>query len=303
MSESDSSFLVHLEALRQVLWRDVAAIFVLLIPGFFVAVPLLECLIILICPQEFKLNYFSPMEPLIVQLKLGLLLAIIGAMPVILWQTARFVAPGLYAHERSVCLNTVVVALLLFFAGAAIGLFGAAPLMMRFSADFASESLAPVIGIGNFVNLVALLSLSFGVMFQLPVLLVFLVKFGIIELAALRRSRPIAVVLIFVLAAILTPPDIVSQLMLGVPTWLLFEFALIVAGHCKKNENMNSEITEKPIATDSDSRRAKAETISENGEKSAIDAVYRDSWREKRRKNRHFGVINTHYRGQKGVKK
>ncbi|MBS1371926.1 MAG: twin-arginine translocase subunit TatC [Lentisphaeria bacterium] len=303
MSDSDSSFLTHLEALRQVLWRSVAAVAVFLIPGFFAAVPVLGWLVRFTCPPELKLNYFSPMEPLLVQLKLGLLLAVLAAMPVILWQLARFVAPALYEHERRACRKAVCAALLLFLAGAAIGLFLVTPLMMRFSAGFASESLAPVIGIGSFVNLVSLLALSFGVMFQLPVVMVFLVKFGVVEVSTLRRSRPVAVTLIFILAAILTPPDIVSQLMLGVPTWLLFEAALIVAGGCRKKEPADREGEDPPPPPEPRRHLAGPEKGPESAEESTLDAVYRDSYRKKRRKNRRFGMINAHYRGQKGVKK
>lgn len=152
------------------------------------------------------------------QLKLGLFLAVVAAMPVILRQAARFVAPALYEHERRAAGRAVAAATLLFLAGAAVGLFLVVPLMMKFSAAYASESLAPVIGIGSFVNLVGLLALSFGVMFQLPVVMVLLVRCGVVEVGTLKRSRPLAVTVIFILAALLTPPDVVSQLLLGVPT-------------------------------------------------------------------------------------
>ena len=226
MNASDAGFLTHLEALRQVLWRSVAAVGVLLVPGFFAAPEVLGFLVRFTCPPDFKLNYFTPMEPLIVQLKLGLFLAVVAAMPVILRQAARFVAPALYEHERRAAGRAVAAATLLFLAGAAVGLFLVVPLMMKFSAAYASESLAPVIGIGSFVNLVGLLALSFGVMFQLPVVMVLLVRCGVVEVGTLKRSRPLAVTVIFILAALLTPPDVVSQLLLGVPTWLLFEAAL-----------------------------------------------------------------------------
>ena len=209
MNASDAGFLTHLEALRQVLWRSVAAVGVLLVPGFFAAPEVLGFLVRFTCPPDFKLNYFTPMEPLIVQLKLGLFLAVVAAMPVILRQAARFVAPALYEHERRAAGRAVAAATLLFLAGAAVGLFLVVPLMMKFSAAYASESLAPVIGIGSFVNLVGLLALSFGVMFQLPVVMVLLVRCGVVEVGTLKRSRPLAVTVIFILAALLSPPGAV----------------------------------------------------------------------------------------------
>lgn len=304
---SDQSFLGHLEALRQALWRSVAAVAVFLIPGFFAAVPALEWLVRFSCPEGIRLNYFSPMEPLLVQLKLGLLLAVVAAMPVILYQLAGFVAPALYEHERRVCRCVIWAAMLLFLAGASIGLFLVTPLMMNFSAGFASEALSPVIGIGSFVNLVGLLSLSFGIMFQLPVVMVFLVRLGIVQPATLRRSRPIAVTLIFILAAILTPPDIVSQLLLGVPTWLLFEAALLIAGRGEKKESAPEEVDQETGSSEPDAPEetsfTEPESYRSEPEENTMDAVYRDSYRKKRRKNRRFGVINGHYRGGKGVKK
>lgn len=307
---SDSSFLDHLEALRRALWRGVAAIALFLIPGVFAALPVLEWLVRFSCPEGVKLNYFTPMEPLLVQLKLGLILAVIAAMPVILHQLAGFVAPGLYEHERRACRRVIWAALLLFLAGAAIGLFLVTPLMMRFSAGFASDSLAPVIGIAGFVNLVGLLTLSFGIMFQLPAVMVFLVRFGVVRVATLRRSRPIAVTVIFILAAILTPPDIVSQLLLGIPTWLLFEIALLIAAHGERKGESSAVEHEDSVSASIASEKSRDEEFAAEGEnhpdeteETAMDVVYRDSYRKKRRKNRRFGVINGHYRGKRGVKK
>ncbi len=243
------------------------------------------------------------------QLKLGLILAVIAAMPVILYQLAGFVAPGLYEHERRACRRVIWAALGLFLAGASLGLFLVTPLMMRFSAQFASEALSPVIGIGGFVNLVGLLTLSFGIMFQLPVVMVFLVRFGVVELATLRRSRPFAVTIIFILAAILTPPDIVSQLLLGVPTWLLFEIALLIAGRGEKRKSSGkrseegAEEEEACPETSDEEEMHEPEPYAGRPEENTMDAVYRDSYRKKRRKNRHFGVISGHYRGKRGAKK
>lgn len=301
---SDLSFLDHLEALRRVLWRGVAAVALFLIPGFFVALPALEWLVRFSCPEAIKLNYFTPMEPLLVQLKLGLILAVIAAMPVILHELAGFVSPGLYEHERRGCRRVIWAAIGLFLAGAAIGLFLVTPLMMRFSAQFASESLSPVIGIGGFVNLVGLLTLSFGIMFQLPVVMVFLVRFGVVRVATLRKSRPIVVTLIFILAAVLTPPDIVSQLLLGIPTWLLFELALLIAGRGEKEEPSREEESEHAGREEPEAALfSEPEKGVEDTEENTMDTVYRDSYRKKRRKNRHFGMINGHYRGGRGAKK
>jgi len=279
----------------------VAAVGVLLIPCFFAAAPVLDALVRLTCPPGFKLNYFSPMEPLMVQLKLGLILAVVAAMPMILLQLVRFVTPALYAHERRVTLKTVGAATLLFLTGASIGLFLVTPLMMRFSASYASESLAPVIGIAGFINLVGMLSLSFGIMFQLPVVMVLLVRTGIVEPETLRKSRPVAITAIFLLSAILTPPDIVSQLLLAIPTWFLFEVALFIAAKSprrKEAEPIDEELPEERKEEDEP-----PEDWSGGEPENTLDAVYRDSYRENRRKNRRFGMINGHYRAGRSGKK
>jgi len=298
----ESSFLNHLEALRQVLWRSVAVVGVLLIPGFFAAEPVLHWLVRFTCPPDFKLNYFSPMEPLMVQLKLGMILAVVVGLPVILFQLARFITPALYANERRVALKAVAAATLLFLAGASIGLFLVTPLMMRFSASYASDALAPVIGIAGFVNLVGLLALSFGIMFQLPIAMVLLVRSGIVEPETLRKSRPVAITAIFILAAILTPPDIVSQLLLGVPTWLLFEVALLVAAKSPRRKKPDDPPPpEEPEEPEEPGNEGPEE--SEEGSENTLDAVYRDSHRENRRKNRRFGMITGHYRVKRSGKK
>ncbi len=301
----DSGFLSHLEALRQALWRSVAAVGVLLIPCFFAADPILNALVRFTCPPGFKLNYFSPMEPLMVQLKLGLILAVVAAMPMILLQLIRFVTPALYAHERRVTLKTVGAATLLFLTGASIGLFLVTPLMMRFSASYASESLAPVIGIAGFINLVGMLSLSFGIMFQLPIVMVLLVRTGIVEPETLRKSRPVAITAIFLLSAILTPPDVVSQLLLAVPTWFLFEVALFIAAKSPRRSRKTEE--EEPDDEPGEEPPEEPEEPPEDphggGPENTLDAVYRDSYRENRRKNRRFGMINGHYRAGRSGKK
>jgi len=299
----ESGFLSHLEAFRQALWRSVAAVGVLLIPCFFAAAPVLNELVRFTCPPGFKLNYFSPMEPLMVQLKLGLILAVVAAMPMILLQLIRFITPALYAHERRVIWKTIGAATLLFLAGTSIGLFLVTPLMMRFSASYASESLAPVIGIAGFINLVGLLSLSFGIMFQLPIVMVLLVRSGVVEPETLRKSRPIAITAIFILAAILTPPDIVSQLLLAVPTWFLFEVALFIAVKSPRRKTAEENDPGEELPEEPDEPEEPPENPPGGEPENTLDAVYRDSYRENRQKNRRFGMINGHYRVRRSGKK
>ncbi len=220
------TLLDHLEAFRLALWRGVAAVAVLLVPGFLLAPDVLRLLVRWICPPEFPLHYFTPLEPFFVQLKLGGVLALAGAFPVIAWEFGRFLKPGLYPGERRLLVRLFIFSVSLFLMGGALGIGGVMPLVMRFSMALATPEMVPVIGIGAVVNLTALLGLSFGVMFQLPLVMILLVHLGVVRSASLRRCRPLIVTGIFLAAAILTPPDVVSQVLLALPCWALFEIAL-----------------------------------------------------------------------------
>lgn len=189
-------------------------------------------------------------------------------------------APALYEHERRAAGRAVAAATLLFLAGAAVGLFLVVPLMMKFSAAYASESLAPVIGIGSFVNLVGLLALSFGVMFQLPVVMVLLVRCGVVEVGTLKRSRPLAVTVIFILAALLTPPDVVSQLLLGVPTLAAVRGGAARRRRCSPRNPPPEEPPPARSAVPERTAAAVAEESPENDAETALDAVYRESYRK-----------------------
>ena len=233
------TLLDHLEAFRLALWRGVAAVAVLLIPGFLLAPHVLGILVRWICPPEFQLHYFTPLEPFFVQLKLGGVLALAGAFPVIARELGRFLKPGLYPEERRILGRLFIFSVLLFLIGVALGIGGVMPLVMRFSMALATPEMVPVIGIGAVVNLAALLGLSFGVMFQLPLLMILLVRLGVVRIASLRRWRPLIVTGIFLAAAILTPPDVVSQVLLALPCWALFEIALFFCGRAEAGRQTN----------------------------------------------------------------
>ncbi|MPM73714.1 Sec-independent protein translocase protein TatC [bioreactor metagenome] len=154
-----------------------------------------------------------------------------------------------------------------------------------------------MIGISDFVNLAGLLALSFGIMFQLPIAMVLLMRCGIVAPETLRKSRPVAVTAIFILAAILTPPDVVSQLLLGVPTWLLFEAALLIGAGSSRRKPAAAEETE----PESGEEKTEAppppppEDPPESDPENTLDAVYRRSDRKNMHKNRRFGTISDHY--------
>ncbi|MET0858476.1 MAG: twin-arginine translocase subunit TatC, partial [Telluria sp.] len=151
------------------------------------------------------------------------------SLPWVFYQLWAFVAPGLYAHEKKLVLPLVVSSSLLFISGVAFCYFFVFGRVFHFIAAFAPSSIAVMPDIENYLDFVKSMCLAFGATFEVPVVVVILVRMGIVSVAKLKEIRPYAIVGAFVIAAIVTPPDIVSQLALAVPMCLLFELGLLVA--------------------------------------------------------------------------
>ena len=253
---ADGGFLSHIEALRKAVLEILAIFVLLLIPGWFFApdlLALLQAAAARIAEKNggagFELRYFTLMEPFIVELKAGMVLAFGAGLPLYFWRFWRFLAPALYRHEQKVLLGGAIAAWLLFAAGFALGVLGVMPMLVKFSLSFAREGLTPLIGFNNFVGLMMTVSLAFGAMFELPLVLLALAMAGIISLDTLKKQRPLVLVIILILAAFLTPPDIISQLMLGVPTYLLFELTLLTGKFLiKKSPDEALNVRETPLS-------------------------------------------------------
>ena len=227
---NESSLIFHLEALRKTLIHCFAALGIGIIPMFFAAPYALDFLSErIVASTNASLHYFSPMEVFLLQLKLAALFDVALCFPFIAWEIWKFILPALYEDERHFLRGLVWVSSSLFAIGVAFFLSLCFPLILRFGASFSTESLLPVFGISNIVSLGVWLSLAFGCMFQFPILTYALVRWGIFSYESVQKKRPFVIILILVLAALLTPPDIVSQLMLGTPTYLLFEAGLFFA--------------------------------------------------------------------------
>lgn len=241
LNNNEQSFISHLEALRKTLIHSIASVALLSPIGFFLAPRCLGFLIQKTLPQSIeKLHYFSPMEVFIIQLKAGVIIALILAFPYIAYQFKNFLEPALYENEKRLLRLSAAFSVILFILGGVFCLFVILPMVMNFSASFSTPQLEATISMENYINLVAALILGFGIMFQLPLLVLILVKLGLMSTKSLSQARPYIIVGILTVAAILTPPDILSQLMLGIPTWLLFEGGLIVARLIESNRDSNS---------------------------------------------------------------
>ena len=231
---SKESFFTHLEALRKTLLEVLAIFTVLLVAAFCFTPELLAFLQRQAAAAGrdgvlFSLHYFALMEPLAVELKAALLLALGFGMPLYFWRFWRFLAPALYPGERRWIAGGALAALVLFWSGALLAFFGVMPIMIRFSMGFARDGLTPLIGMENFVMLQLTVCIAFGVMFELPLAVLLLAALGVVRMETLRRQRRTVLVVLLFVSALLTPPDVVSQVLLALPCYLLFELTLLAA--------------------------------------------------------------------------
>jgi len=236
-TEQESSLVSHLEALRRALIRSLAALGIGIIPIFFASPYVLD----FFCEQlaiqgDITLHYFAPMEVFLLQVKISALLDCVLFSPYIAWNIWQFVLPALYENEKRFVRSIAALTSLLFIAGVAFCLIVCFPLVVKFGMSFANGSLMPVFGISNLVSFALWLSLAFGCMFQFPLVTYALIRGGIVSYETVCNKRPYVVVFILVAAALLTPPDVVSQLILGLPTYLLFEAGLLAARRYRKKQ-------------------------------------------------------------------
>lgn len=229
----------HLIELRSRLIKALLALIVCFVICFAVADKIFNILLwpyeLAAGPQrELKVIYTAPQEYLITQIKLALFGAIFIAFPVIAIQIYKFVAPGLYKSERDAFLPYLIATPILFFMGAAFVYFGAMPIAMRFFLSMeqvggaGKASIELVARTSEYLGLIMALVLAFGICFQTPVILTLLARAGFIDSAWLVRNRRYAIVIVFVVAAVLTPPDVISQLALAAPTLVLYEISIFV---------------------------------------------------------------------------
>ena len=230
--DSGESLISHLEALRETLLKCIISLCIVLPVSLWLAPKFLNRFIdILAGGSRVAFNFFSPMEVFLIQLKTALVLDVVICFPYIAKKLWDFILPALYEHEKSFIKKIVFASTGLFATGAAFCLFILMPLVVKFGMSFSTPNLNPVFGLSNIIGLSLMMALAFGVMFQMPLITIALIKSGIVSYDTVSNLRPYIIVVILILAAIFTPPDVVSQLMLGIPTYLLFEAGLFFAKH------------------------------------------------------------------------
>ena len=236
MTPTDN-FISHLIELRDRLLRIVLG-FILVFIGFFpfankiyalLAAPLLSKL-----PAGGQMIATAVTTPFFVPMKVAMMAAFIVSLPHTMYQVWGFIAPGLYSHEKKFMIPMIVASSLLFLAGMAFAYFAVFPVVFGFIVGSAPKGVAVMTDIGNYLDFVLTLFFAFGLAFQVPIAVVMTVRFGWLSVAQLKEARGYVVVAAFIIGAIFTPPDIISQFMLAMPIWMLFELGLIVASFTKQ---------------------------------------------------------------------
>ena len=232
MSEQHETFIAHLIELRDRLLRAlvvIVVVFVCLMPWAgdiydLLALPMMDTL-----PEGTNMIATGVVTPFFVPVKVTLLVSFVLALPWVLYQAWAFIAPGLYAHEKRLALPLVLGSTLLFIAGMAFCYFFVFRMVFSFIAEFAPKSIVPAPDIEQYLGFVMSMFIAFGITFEVPVAVILLVKAGVVDVAKLKEIRPYVIVAAFVIAAIVTPPDVISQLMLAIPMCLLYELGIFLA--------------------------------------------------------------------------
>ena len=227
---AEQSFISHLVELRDRIIRMLIAlglVAVVLLPFAnalyaYVAAPLIAQL-----PEGNTMIATQVASPLLTPFKLALVAAAFLSMPYLLYQLWAFVAPGLYQHEKRLALPLLVASILLFYLGVAFAYYLVFPLIFAFFAGTTPEGVAMMTDISSYLDFVLTLFFAFGVAFQIPVATILLVAIGVVTPESLEDKRPYVVVGAFVVGMLLTPPDVISQTLLAVPMWMLFEMGVL----------------------------------------------------------------------------
>src|SRR6267154_3147922 len=233
------SFIAHLIELRNRLLRSFVAlllVFICLFPWASSLYTLLAKPLLSKLPKGGQMIATDVMTPFFVPLKVAMMASFLITLPYILYQIWRFVAPGLYAHEKRLVWPLITTSTLLFFCGMAFAYFAVFPVVFGFITSTAPHGVAVMTDIDKYLSFVLTMFMAFGITFEVPVAVVVLVRMGFVSIEKLREIRPYMIVGAFVVGALFTPPDVVSQFMLATPLWLLYEAGIIGASWLKPVE-------------------------------------------------------------------
>ncbi len=239
MSEQQETFISHLVELRDRVLRALIAVGIAFLPCFYFARDLYT---LLATPLIAKLPVGSHMiatdvtGAFFVPMKVAMMVSFLIALPIVLYQVWAFVAPGLYQNEKKLAMPLIVTSTLLFFLGMAFAYFAVFPMVFKFVVGYTPEGVAMMTDINSYLSFVMTLFMAFGVTFETPVAVIILVRMGLVTVEKLREIRPYVIVGAFIIGAVFTPPDIISQFMLAVPIWVLYEIGIVLASMMNKRK-------------------------------------------------------------------
>ncbi|WLR42161.1 twin-arginine translocase subunit TatC [Bacillus carboniphilus] len=230
MNEREMSVLEHIEELRRRLVIVVVFFLIAFIGGFFLAKPMILYLQQTDEAKQLTLNAFRLTDPLFVYLQFAIIIAFVIIFPVILYQLWAFISPGLYKKEQRVTLGYIPIAILLFLSGISFSYFILFPFIIDFMINISNNlDVQQTIGLNEYFTFLWQLTLPFGILFQLPVVIMFLTRLGIITPQFLTVSRKYAYFVLLVVATLITPPELMSHLLVTVPLLLLYEFSIVIS--------------------------------------------------------------------------
>ena len=230
--EEKQTFIEHLEDLRKRLIVSLIAVGIGFIICYIFSKEIFEFLMMPLqraLPSGATMIFTTPAEAFFTYMKVGLLAGVFVASPIVLYQLWLFVAPALYSHEKRYVIPFVCSSTILFVGGAAFGYFIVFPAFAKFFMHFATDFIQPAPRLKESFSFCAMLLLTFGLTFELPIFILFLAKLGVIDARMLARNRKYVIIIIFIVAAILTPPDPLSQVMMAVPLVALYEVSIWAA--------------------------------------------------------------------------
>jgi len=240
--EKHATAIEHIEEFRQRLIKSLIVLFLFFPVAWPFTQPFINWVWKHLCPPDMGPMYYSaPMELFLLRLKIALVMALCVGMPFISSQIWAYISPALRKSEKGLTFPLCITSFFLFALGAIFSLLVVFPLIMKYSIEMQAEGAKPWFNVSSCVGMTAWLMLGFGICFQLPILVLALVKFAVVKLAVIRRLRPYVYVSIFITSAILTPPDIISQLAMALPTCILFELSLIIGKWIEKPVKKNVE--------------------------------------------------------------
>ena len=245
MSDQESTdqplpLVTHLTELRDKLLRALLAVLLVFICLFpfandiytFVSEPLRALL-----PPGATMIATEVASPFFTPFKLSLVTAVFLAMPYVLYQAWSFIAPGMYKHEKRLAIPLLASSVLLFYAGSAFAYYVVFPLIFSFFTSVAPQDITIMTDINSYLNFVLKLFFAFGLAFEIPIVAILMIWAGITTAEALAKKRPYIIVGCFIFGMLLTPPDIVSQSLLAIPMWLLFEIGVYIGGLTQGSKN------------------------------------------------------------------